>query len=115
MGRANRNDPLLSAVASDVDKLYKNYVVSKYESQGAEVRLLMNALPALLLLIWRPKFRFAKSEAPLWTWFAIVSLVLLALFMSCACQYRIGSDGALHAPTAVGGVRAPARCIGRER
>jgi EpsG family len=67
-------------VAKDVDKLYTNYVVSNYQSQGTEVRLLMNALPALVLLIWRPKFGFTKSEAPLWAWLAIVSLVLLALF-----------------------------------
>jgi hypothetical protein len=68
-------------VANDVDALYTNYVVSNYQSEGAGVRLLMNALPALVLLIWRPKFRFTKSEGLLWTWFAIVSLVLLALFM----------------------------------
>ena len=69
-------------VANDVDALYANYVVSNYQSEGAGVRLLMNALPALVLLIWRPKFRFTESEGLLWKWFAIVSLVLLALFMA---------------------------------
>ena len=67
-------------LASDVDALYTNYVVADYQSQGALVRLLMNALPAAVLLIWRPRLPFAMSEAPVWTLFAIISLVLLALF-----------------------------------
>jgi hypothetical protein len=67
-------------LASDVDTLYTNYIVAEYQSQGAAVRLLMNAAPAALLLIWRPRFQFADSEARLWTWFAIISLVLLGLF-----------------------------------
>jgi len=67
-------------VASDVDTLYTNYVVAQYQSEGAAVRLLMNALPAAVLLIWRPRFQFAESEARLWTWFAVFSLLLLGLF-----------------------------------
>ncbi len=69
-------------LASDVDTLYTNYVAAQYQSQGAAVRLLMNALPAALLLIWRPRFQFAEAEAGLWTWFAIISLVMLGLFFA---------------------------------
>jgi hypothetical protein len=68
-------------LASDVDKLYTHYVVAKYQSEGAGVRLLMNAVPAAVLLIWRRRFRLAGPEAPLWKWFSIVSIVLLAIFM----------------------------------
>jgi EpsG family len=69
-------------LAADVDTLYTNYVVAQYQSEGAAVRLLMSALPAALLLIWRPRFQFAESEARLWTWFAVISLVLLGLLMA---------------------------------
>lgn len=63
----------------DAELLYKNYIEAGYQSQGAAVRLLMNALPAAIFLIWRKRFRFAKSERGLWTWFSIISLLLLAV------------------------------------
>ena len=66
-----------------VDSLYTNYIEEGYQSEGALIRLLMNAVPAIVLIIWWKRFRFTPSEAPLWRWFAIISLVLLAvLFVS---------------------------------
>ena len=53
----------------------------RYQSQGAMIRLLMNAVPAAILLLWRRRFEFAKAEAVLWRWFAIISLALLGLFL----------------------------------
>ena len=67
-------------LASDVDALYTNYVIADYQSKGALIRLSMNALPAAVFLIWRPRFSLAATAAPVWTWFAIISLVLFALF-----------------------------------
>ena len=69
-------------LASDVDALYTNYLVAGIQSEGTAVRLLMNVLPAVLLLIWRPRFQFAESEARLWTWFAIISMALFGIFMA---------------------------------
>lgn len=68
-------------LAESVDALYANYVEAQYQSEGALIRLLMNALPAAILLIWRRRFQFAAGEAPLWRWFAILSLGLFAIFM----------------------------------
>jgi hypothetical protein len=68
-------------VADEAGSLYENYVVAAMQSGGALVRLLMNVLPAIVLLIWLPKFGFDKYEARLWRWFALVSLVFLGLFM----------------------------------
>ena len=45
------------------------------------IRLLMNAVPAAILLLWRRRFEFTKAEAVLWRWFAIISLALLGLFL----------------------------------
>jgi hypothetical protein len=62
-----------------VDSLYVHYVEREYQSQGALIRLLMNAFPAVILLAWEHRFRLAPSEARLWRWFAILSIVLLAV------------------------------------
>lgn len=64
-----------------VDTLYAGYIEAEYQSEGALVRLLMNALPAVLILLWRHRFRFAEAEAALWQWFAIISLALLGLLL----------------------------------
>ncbi|MBG0792646.1 EpsG family protein [Methylocystis sp. H62] len=64
----------------DAESLYVNYVVADYQSEGAMVRLLMNALPAVIFLVWRQKFQFAESERRLWTWVAIFSLGMLGVF-----------------------------------
>jgi hypothetical protein len=61
-----------------VDALYTGYIEAEYQSEGTLVRLLMNALPAALILLWRGRFQFAEAEAALWQWFAIISLALLA-------------------------------------
>lgn len=64
-----------------VDALYTNYVEAQYQSQGALIRLVMNALPAAILLGWQRRFDFSEGEAPLWRWFAIISLVLLGVLL----------------------------------
>ncbi len=38
------------------------------------MRVLLNAFPGVILLIWRSRFRFSKFEASLWTLFALLSL-----------------------------------------
>ena len=68
-------------LADSVDALYQNYVEAEYQSQGALIRLTMNALPAAILLVFQGRFRFGSSEALLWRWFAIISLTLLALLL----------------------------------
>ena len=64
-----------------VESLVTSYVQANRESQGAMIRLLMNAVPATILLFWQRRFEFSKAESLLWRWFAIISLALLGLFM----------------------------------
>ena len=68
-------------LASDVESLYVNYVEANYQSQGALIRLVMNALPAAAFLLWRRRFHFTDTEARLWMWLAIFSLGLLAILL----------------------------------
>jgi len=66
-----------------VAALRANYLEARYQSEGALIRLAMNAVPAAVVLSWWRWFRFAPTEGSLWRWFAIVSLLLLgALFLS---------------------------------
>lgn len=64
-----------------VEGLYENYIEAEYQSEGALVRLLMNALPAALYLLFRRRFSFGRGEASLWRWFSIISLALLAVLL----------------------------------
>jgi hypothetical protein len=63
-----------------LEGLYTNYIQNPYSSDGALIRLSMNAVPALILLAWEKKFNFKHEEILLWRWFAISSLALFSLF-----------------------------------
>lgn len=72
-------------LAESMEALYESYVEVDYQSEGAQIRLLMNALPALLLLMFSRRFPFRPIEASLWRWFALISFALLAiLFITSA-------------------------------
>lgn len=62
-----------------VDALQRGYLEAQYQSEGALVRLLMNALPAALLLWKRKRFAGALSQQRLWFWFALISVALMGL------------------------------------
>jgi hypothetical protein len=66
-------------LAESVDRLMSVYLDSELQSEGAFVRLAMNALPALVLLLGSRRFNFGQAESSLWRWFAVASLLLLAL------------------------------------
>jgi hypothetical protein len=66
-------------LASAYETLITNYIESQYGSQGAFIRLLMNAVPALILILWSHRFNFAESEKALWRIFGYISLLLLLL------------------------------------
>lgn len=66
-----------------VDTLKTNYIEAGYQSQGALIRLLMNAIPSLLLLWRRKQFKTSQQQDRIWFWFAISSIILLGwLFIS---------------------------------
>jgi hypothetical protein len=67
-------------LAKDVDRLYTNYVVAQYQSQGAFVRLAMNAIPAAILLSRRSRFPIPESEARLWRVLALLAIGMFAFF-----------------------------------
>lgn len=66
-----------------VDALWVNYVVAEYQSQGAAIRIAMNALPAVIFLLLRKKFWISKTEYTLWTNISIGAIIfVIALSIS---------------------------------
>lgn len=62
-----------------VDTLWVNYVEADYESEGGFIRVIMNAIPALLYLRWHRKFNLNNGVHKLWWWLSIFSLVCVPL------------------------------------
>lgn len=76
-------------LASDVENLYAGYIETDYQSQGALIRLLMNALPSAIFLIWRRRFQFSENENRLWTWMALFSLALTGTLLSTSASTAV--------------------------
>lgn len=62
---------------SRLDSFYSIYIEAEYDSSGAMVRLLMNAIPGLLMLLFRRRFPGSPVGRALWLWFAVLSLLLV--------------------------------------
>lgn len=56
----------------------RNYLGERMESSGATIRLIMNSLPAALLLLQQRNFGFPEQELRIWRMYSIVSIVAAA-------------------------------------
>ncbi len=68
-------------LAKYTDDLWYQYVERGYESQGAFVRVAMNALPSTLALVFLKRLFPDKGERRVWFWMAIISLSTIPLVM----------------------------------
>ena len=66
-------------VFDSIDDLWANYVEANYQSQGGLIRVLMNAVPALIVLVFRNQLFYSVHERKLWIWMAILSLITVPL------------------------------------
>ena len=66
-------------LSEDADALWTNYVEAQMQSQGAKIRVLMNAIPAALMLVWGKRLAPDPQERKLWTWIALVALLCLPI------------------------------------
>ncbi|GIX30230.1 MAG: hypothetical protein KatS3mg124_0702 [Porticoccaceae bacterium] len=104
-----------------VDTLYTNYLERRYQSQGAFIRLAMNTVAAVLFLLWRRRFACGREGVALWTWFAWLSLALLAILLLSPSTTAVDRVGLYflplqlvvfaRLPDALGGAR-PAALVG---
>lgn len=75
-----------------VEALQYGYLERQYQSQGAALRLAMNAVPALLFLWFRRRFVMPQAERTFWTWMSLGALgflVLLAVSPSSTAVDRV--------------------------
>ena len=70
----------LTLLESSVDALYTNYVLAQYQSQGALIRLVMNAVPAVIFLVWRRRFQMPLAQMRLWLWCSLISVALVGVY-----------------------------------
>lgn len=66
-------------LADSTERLWENYIGTDVESQGGLVRVIMNVLPALLLIVFRRQLAPDAQERRLWLWIALFALVCLPL------------------------------------
>lgn len=76
-----------------VESLQQTYIDEAMQSQGALVRLLMNALPAFLFLIYRNRFDLEPAYKRLWFWFSVLSLVLCGVYFATDASTAVDRIG----------------------
>lgn len=71
----------LLLLQESVDALMTNYVEAEFESSGAAIRIAMNALPAVMFLWYRKRFRLPPSQLVFWTWMSLAALGFVVLLL----------------------------------
>jgi hypothetical protein len=75
-----------------VEVFQKGYLDAQYESEGATIRVFMNAVPAALFLLYRSRFKLSRDEKNFWTWLSLIALgfvVLLKISPSTTAVDRV--------------------------
>ena len=62
-----------------VDNLVAGYITDQYSSSGAAIRIAMNAVPAVVFLVFRQRFDLTNAQRTFWTWMSFVGLAFIGL------------------------------------
>lgn len=68
-------------LADSAEAMWTNYVEADMQSQGGLIRVVMNAVPAVLLLLFRRRLVPDPQERKLWLWIAIFALACVPLVL----------------------------------
>lgn len=60
-----------------VQGFLETYVANDFDSSGTLIRLMMNAIPSVLYLIYRNRFAISETARVLWLQFALASVLLI--------------------------------------
>ncbi|MGJ7461983.1 EpsG family protein [Halomonas sp. MA07-2] len=63
------------------DELWTNYVEADYQSEGGLIRVLMNAGPAVLFLMFQRYLQLNEDERRLWWWLSVLAIACIPLVM----------------------------------
>jgi len=66
-------------VSSGAEELWTNYVDAQMQSQGAMIRVLLNAIPAFLLIYFRKEWQREFNDYKFWLMIALASLASIGL------------------------------------
>ena len=69
-------------VADTTDVLVRNYLVEKYNSEGAAIRVAMGVIPAVVFLIASRRFDFSEADRKIWRNFSFAALGFLGLLLA---------------------------------
>lgn len=69
-------------LSESVDELVRGYIEARYSSQGAWIRVILNLIPAILLLFNRQRFGFNETEEKVWRFFALASCAMPVLLIA---------------------------------
>lgn len=72
-------------LVANMESYLDGYIEAEYQSDGAAIRILMNLLPAVILLLWPKRFEFTHHQYLLWRAISFTALgcaVFLVLFPS---------------------------------
>lgn len=61
--------------------LISGYIVQEYNSSGAAIRIAMNALPAVVYLMFKKRFNISKEQKLFWLWISIGSLIFIPILI----------------------------------
>jgi hypothetical protein len=66
-------------LAEYVDHLVSGYITDQMASSGAAIRIAMNAVPALVFLVFRKRFNLTDAQRIFWTWMSFGGLAFIGL------------------------------------
>jgi len=68
-------------IRDSTDYFVSGYIDAEYNSQGAAIRVAMNALPGVLFLLLQKRFRLTPDERAFWRIMALGALVFIGLLV----------------------------------
>jgi hypothetical protein len=71
----------LLLLAEFTDALIRSYIEAEYESEGAAIRVSMNAVPGIFYLLYRSRLTENSFERGLWTWVALLAVAFVPLLL----------------------------------
>ena len=72
----------VTLLADSAENLINTYVDTNIVSQGALIRLVMNAVPATIFLLYRNRFALSPSEKKIWLIFSLMAVAMFLAFFA---------------------------------
>ena len=68
-------------LAETYDALYETYIYQQYASDGAGIRIFMNAAAAITFIVFRKRYLMPEMQKHFWTWISVIALLFIPALM----------------------------------